>query len=90
MSKKEPDKFLSKKERERFDAMAEATTVRDAAQKLGIADGSLYNWTYKLRKKLLRERGHMNACLAQMQRCSLLKEILSTKKPLEKLENVEE
>lgn len=89
MPKKEPDKYLSKKERERFDAMAEAMTVKDAAAKLDMTDGSLYNWLYKLRKRLVKERGHLNTCLAQMQRSSLLKEILSIKKPIEKADDTE-
>jgi len=90
MRKREVDKYLSKTERQRFDALAEAMTVKDAAGKLGMTDGSLYNWTYKLRKRLVKERGHLNACLAQMQRCQLLKEILSVRKPLEKPDNIEE
>lgn len=90
MTEKRQDKYLSKKERQRFDVMAESMTVRDAAEKLGIAEGTLNNWNYKLRKRLLKERGHLNTCLAQMQRSKLLKEILSIKKPIEKAEEEEE
>ena len=76
------DRYLSPKERERFDAMADSVTVKEAALKLGISEGSLNNWNWKLRKRLVRERGHLNACLAQMQRGKLLKDVLSVKKPL--------
>jgi len=80
-----PERHLSKLERKRFDAMASSVTVKEAAAKLGIAEGTLNNWNYKLRKRLRRERGHLNACLSQQKRCALLKEILSVKRPLEEV-----
>lgn len=70
--------------------MAGCMTVKDAANKLGIAPGTLHNWTYKLRKKLEKERGHVNAVLAQQQRNELLKSVLSKKRPLEKVDEEEE
>lgn len=87
---KEPSKYLSYLERKRFDCMAESMTVKDAAQKLGISVGSLHNWNMKLRKRLVKERGHLNACLAQMQRAPLLQKVMSIKRPLEKLKDLEE
>lgn len=86
MSSRKPEKYLSFLERQRFDAIAESRTIRDAAQKLGIEEGTLNNWTMKLRKRLVKERGHLNACLAQQQRTDLLKKVLSVKKPLRRAE----
>ena len=69
---------------------AMAKGMEDAAQKLGISVGSLHNWNMKLRKRLVKERGHLNACLAQMQRAPLLQKVMSIKRPLEKLKDLEE
>lgn len=86
MSRKRESLYLSNKERLRFDALAESMTVRDAAQKLGISEGTLNNWTYKLRKRLIKERGHLNACLAQMKRAKLIKKVMSRKTPIKNVE----
>ena len=82
MSERRQDKYLSQKERIRFDALAESTTVKQAAAKLGLSESTMNNWSSKLRKRLIRERGHLNACLAQRQRGKLIKKVLSTRKPL--------
>ena len=82
------DKYLSKLERKRYDAMVDSFTVKKAAQELGISEGTLNNWNYKQRKRLIKERGHINACLAQMRRSQLLKKILSVKKSMAKPDDV--
>lgn len=74
--------FLSGLERERFNMLAGSMTVKDAAQKLGLAPGTLYNWLDKLRDRLVKERGHINACLGQMRRNPLLKKELSIRRPM--------
>ena len=84
LAEKKADKYLSKLERKRYDAMANSFNVKEAAQKLGISDGTLNNWNYKQRKRLVKERGHVNACLAQMRRSQLLKKILSVKRSMRK------
>lgn len=89
MENKGRDKYLSTTERTRFDALAESDTVKQAAGKLGITESSMNNWTAKKRKQIMRERGHVNACLAQQQRSSLLKKILSVKKPIKKPKEIE-
>lgn len=90
MAFRKPDKYLSRKERQRFDTIAEAMTIKQAAEKLGLKEGTLNNWTYKLRRRLVKERGHVNACLSQTRRTDLLKKVLSTKTPIEIQEEEEE
>jgi hypothetical protein len=92
-SRRAPE-FLSKLERIRFDAIAESRTVRDAAQKLGLNPGTLYNWLSDEKTRLQKERGHINACLGQARRSPLLKKELSIRKaitlPVENVEEVDE
>lgn len=90
MTLRKPDKYLTRKERERFDAIAEAMTIKEAAEKLRLREGTLNNWTYKLRRRLVKERGHVNACLSQTKRTELLKKVLSIKTPIEIQEEEEE
>ena len=90
MKQPETAKFLSRTERLRFDAMAESATLRDAASRLGVEPGTLYNWSSSLRARLLKERGHINACLSQRKRSPLLKKVLSVRVPIKFLEDVEE
>ena len=82
MSDKKISKYLSKKERERFDALAKYTTVKQAASDLGVTESTMHNWTSKLRKRLLKERGHLNACLAQRKRSPLLDKVLRVRRPI--------
>jgi predicted DNA-binding protein (UPF0251 family) len=84
------DKYLSYLERRRFDILSESMTIKDAANKMGIEPGTLYNWLYKTRKKLERERGHLNAILAQQKRTTLLKEVLSKRRPISPTEYEDE
>lgn len=83
MKSKSPRKSLSKLERIRFDAVAESRTVKDAAQKLGIEPGTLYNWFSDEKTRLQRERAHINACLGQARRSPLLRKELSIRKTIE-------
>jgi hypothetical protein len=85
---KEETTYLSELERKRFNVVVESSTVKDAAQKMGLAPGTLYNWFDGLRRRLVRERGHVNAILGQTRRSELLRKELSLRKPLQKLEEV--
>lgn len=78
--------FLSRLERERFNVLAGELTVKDAAQKLGLAPGTLYNWLDNERRILIKERGHINALLGQMRRGELLRKELSIRRSVEPLE----
>lgn len=80
---RERQKSLSKLERIRFDAIVESRTVKDAAQKLGLNEGTLYNWLADLRHRLQKERAHINACLGQARRSLLLRKELSIRKTVE-------
>lgn len=82
MEERRQDKYLSQKERNRFDALATSISAKEAALKLGITESTMNNWTAKLRKRLIKERGHLNACLSQQKRSRLLKKVLSAKRPL--------
>lgn len=83
MGLKRVPESLSKTERLRLDAIAECSTVKDAAQKLKIPDGTLYNWLSDLRVRIQKERSHINAILAQGRRSELLKRELSIRRPVE-------
>lgn len=90
MLKSRGPKYLSELERIRFNVLADCSTVKDAAQKLKIPEGTLYNWLSDLRIRLLKERGHINASLAQMKRSPLLKKELSVRRPIALIEDLEE
>ena len=62
--------------------LAGSNTVKDAADKMGLAPGTLYNWLDKLRDRLIKERGHINSCLGQMKRSELLRRELSIKRTM--------
>jgi hypothetical protein len=80
---KQTDLYLSKTERKIFDALAKSVSIKEAAMKLGLDPQSLYNWKWKLLKRYKARRGWINAVLSQARRNQLLKDLLSTKKPLE-------
>jgi hypothetical protein len=83
LESKSVDKYLSKTERKIFDALANSISMKEAASKLGLEPQSLYNWKWKLLKRYKHRRGWINSVLAQARRNRLLKDLLSTKKPLE-------
>jgi len=88
MSKRSESVFLSKLERKYFDALANHSTIRDAAHALGISPQTLYNWLYNLKKRYKKKRGWINAVINQKRRNKLIANALSERRPLE--ENVEE
>lgn len=90
MSEKNPDRFLSKTERKRFDALATSTTIKEASQKLGIKTGTLYNWKQDLLKRHEFRRGWINAVLSQKKRSRLLKNFLSKKEEIKGLKEEDE
>lgn len=78
-----PEKYLTKKERLYFNALADADTIKNAATKLGLAPQTLYNWIYNLKHKYKNRRGWINAVISQKKRNSLIKDILTEKKSFE-------
>jgi transposase-like protein len=87
MSKQSESVFLSKLERKYFDALANHSTVRDAANALGISPQTLYNWLYNLKKRYKKKRGWINAVINQKKRNpELLGKILTEKKPMKEIE----
>lgn len=91
MSKQSESVFLSKLERKYFDALANHSTIRDAAHALGIEPQTLYNWLYNLKKRYKKKRGWINAVINQKKRNpELLGKILTEKKPMKDIEEDEE
>jgi phage antirepressor YoqD-like protein len=91
MSKQSESVFLSKLERKYFDALANHSTVRDAANALGISPQTLYNWLYNLKKRYKKKRGWINAVINQKKRNpELLGKILTEKKPMKGIEELSE
>lgn len=76
------DKYLTKKEREYCDALANFDTEKAAAEELGIAVGTLYNWKSRLKKRYKKERGHVNALLAQTRRGGNLANLLTERRKM--------
>jgi len=89
MSESSAEKFLTKKERLYFEALGKYDTVKNAAQHLGIAPSTLYNWRYNLKNKYKRYRGWVNAVIAQKKRGGLVRDFLTEKQPLKKIEEEE-
>jgi len=91
VSKQSESVFLSKLERKYFDALANHSTIRDAAHALGIEPQTLYNWLYNLKKRYKKKRGWINAVINQKKRNpELLGKILTEKKPMKDIEEDEE
>jgi transposase-like protein len=87
MSKQSESVFLSKLERKYFDALANHSTIREAANALGISPQTLYNWLYNLKKRYKKKRGWINAVINQKKRNpELLGKILTEKKPMKEIE----
>jgi phage antirepressor YoqD-like protein len=86
MSKQSESVFLSKLERKYFDALANHSTIREAANALGISPQTLYNWLYNLKKRYKKKRGWINAVINQKKRNpKLIGKILTEKKPMKEM-----
>lgn len=70
-------KFLSRTEVKRLNALATHSTVKGAAQSLGIAAQTLYNWQSNLKKRYKKRRGWINSILAQTRRGGCLENLLT-------------
>lgn len=75
-------KYLSNREVERYTALANAVSVKEAAVKLGIAPQTLYNWMSHVRKRYKKRRGWINATLAQTRRGGCLANLLKERRQL--------
>jgi len=76
MTKERVDRFLSKRERRYFDALASTDSVKLAASKLELDPQTLYNWLYSLKRRYAQKRGWINAVLAQRKRNKLIRRML--------------
>ena len=84
------DKYLTKKEREYFDALARFTTIKAAAGSLGIEAQTLYNWKSELKLRYKKKRGWINSVLAQTRRGGCLKNLLKVRKQMAPPDSEEE
>jgi hypothetical protein len=57
---KDAEKFLTPTEVKRLEMIAKCDTIKNAAHKLGIAEGTLYNWIQSLKHKYRHYRGWIN------------------------------
>ena len=84
------NKYLSRIEMLRFDALSRFVTVKDAATSLGIEPQTLYNWLWQLRRKYKQRHGWCNSIISQRNRSELIASLLCQKKPLVKPTEIEE
>jgi transposase-like protein len=89
MNEERQDKYLSKTERLRFDALANWNTIKAAAHSIGLDPQTLYNWKCQVRQKYKKRRGWINAVLSQTKRGSLLKDLLHEKRKMKPPEDDE-
>jgi hypothetical protein len=57
---KNAEKFLTETEVKRLEMIAKCDKIKHAAHKLGIAEGTLYNWLQSLKRKYRHYRGWIN------------------------------
>lgn len=57
---KDAAKFLTPTEVKRLEMIAKCDKIKHAAHKLGIAEGTLYNWLQSLKRKYRHYRGWIN------------------------------
>lgn len=82
MEERRQGKYLSNKEVERYHALANAVTIKEAALKLGISPQTLYNWMSYVKTRYKKHHGWCNATLAQMKRGGCLKNLLKERKQM--------
>lgn len=93
MVDKTTSKYLSKREKAIFDALANWDTIKAAAHSLGLSPSTLYNWRSDLKDRYRKRRGWINAVLAQTKRGGKCADLLQEKrqmKPPDKDEELEE
>jgi len=73
---------LTKKERERFDALVNHDTIKSAAESLKMSAGALSTWKWNMKNKYRRLRNRVNAILAQTNRPHL-ETLLTERKPMD-------
>lgn len=73
--------FLSETDKRYFDAIAESTTLKDAAKKLGLSSGQiLSNWKYDLlNRRVPQAIGFLKCVSLQKFRSPLLRKLLVKK-----------
>jgi transposase-like protein len=82
-------KYLSKIERERFEAIERYSSIREAATSLDLSPQILYNWLYQFRLKYRKRRGWINSILVIRKKNNLLKKVLSERRPLRPMDDVD-
>lgn len=87
---RQQDKYLTKKERKYFDALANFNTIKAAAASLGIANSTLYNWKCELKKRYKRRRGWINSVLSQTRRGGNLADLLTERKQMSEPDSEED
>ena len=83
MSGSEKYRFLSETEVKRYNALANWSSVKEAAISLGIAPGTLYNWMSNIKKRYRKRRGWINSTLAQTRRGGCLKNLLTERSKMQ-------
>jgi FixJ family two-component response regulator len=86
MSDRQDGDVLSKRERQYIEMIVKYSTLKQAAESLGVKPQSLYNWLYCLKKRYKQRRRWVNTILAQTRRSDSLRRILSERKPLSGLD----
>ena len=79
---KSHSKYLSKTERERFDALASHVNIKESALALGIEPSTLYCWLWAIRKRFKKTKGWCNAVISQTKRGKNLSKLLHVRKAM--------
>ena len=74
--------YLSETERLRFDALANHSSIKEAASSMGLTPSTLYNWKSNVKARYRKERGHINAILAQTRRGGCLRNLIHERKKM--------
>jgi transposase-like protein len=90
MSESAAEKYLSKLERNRLEALVKYNSIKEASKALGTSPQTLYNWLYQFRNKYKKRRGWVNSVLAQRRRTNFMRKILSERRPLADIDDEDE
>lgn len=81
---------VTARDRRIIEILSQATSVKEASIKTGMAQSTFYNWSARHRKRQIESRTYINTMLNFRRKNHLLEKILKPKKRIPHVEDEEE